>query len=78
MRLRDRTAETKAEEPPKSEAKRLPDNFAEQVLDCELEIEKENVNIEVVQKLINLYQVKNKTKRLAFNIEFFTASNGIL
>lgn len=57
MRLTDKDKEKKPEETPQKEAKRLPDNFAEQVLDCELEIEKENVNIEIVKKLINLYQV---------------------
>lgn len=38
--------------------KTLPPNFAEDLLDLELEMERENVNIESVKKLIELYTVK--------------------
>lgn len=57
VRLRGKGLDSKPEANAQKEAKKLPENFAEQVLDCELEIEKEEVKIEVVKKLIDLYQV---------------------
>lgn len=58
MRLRGKDKEQKVEKVDQKETIKLPSDFAEQVLDCELEIEKDEVNIEVVKRLIDLYQVK--------------------
>ena len=38
-------------------AKKLPDNFAEELLNLELDVEQDNFNINSINKLISLYAV---------------------
>jgi hypothetical protein len=46
--------------------KALPDNFAEQVLDLELECEKPVVAVDHVNKLVELYSVDNLAMKVGF------------
>ena len=60
--------------------KKLPDNFAETVLNLELDVEQTEVPLEAVNQLIELYAVekKNKKELIFINIYIYSVQLNIM